>query len=114
MIEVCRCGCHRDKSLRTLSYGVEMRSPRDVTKGESVGHRVLRDQAKELEVLRSPRKSSPCDRKKAKIVWHSHIPIEKMVSRGAWGSGLLCLTRGRQNTEYYIFCWSIYLFLLQL
>lgn len=71
--------------MRTLSYGVEMRSPRDVMKGESGGHRVLRDQAKELEVLRSPRKSSPYDRKKAKIVWHNQI--EKMVSRGAWEVG---------------------------
>ena len=51
-------------------------------KEESVGHRVLRDQAKELEVLRSPRKSSPSGRKKTRIVWHNRIPREKRVSRG--------------------------------
>jgi len=40
-----------------------MKSPRDVMKRESVGHRVLRGQAEELDVLRSPRKSNPSGRK---------------------------------------------------
>lgn len=36
----------------------EIKSPKDVMKGESVGHRVLRGQAKELEVLRSPERGA--------------------------------------------------------
>lgn len=68
--------------MRILSYVDRDGSPRDVMKEESVGHRVLRDQAKELEVLRSPRKSSPSGRKKTRIVWHNRIPREKRVSRG--------------------------------
>lgn len=86
----------------------------EITQGCQVGSqwdtKFLEVKAK-LKVLRSPRKCSPSGRKKTGLVWQVEHQERRGFQEAAGSSGLLGLTRWKQNTEYYVILLE-YLFVL--